>query len=116
MVKPGGTGSPAFVISARPAPLPPRSSFILPFPSALPPPKKYTYWTFLDCGTDLEWGSVTGVALILAVSLGCRLAILSFDFNQFYRTDGLKSNAEHENALILLHRNMQCKIAVTCVL
>ena len=37
---PGGTGRPALVISARPAPLPPRSSFILPLPSALPPPKK----------------------------------------------------------------------------
>ena len=43
MVKPGGTGRPALVISARPAPLPPRSSFILPLPSALPPPKEKTY-------------------------------------------------------------------------
>src|SRR6202795_526406 len=45
MVKPGGTGNPALVISARPAPLPPSTSFILPLPSALPPPKKYTYFT-----------------------------------------------------------------------
>ena len=44
MVKPGGTGRPALVISASPAPLPPRTSFILPLPSALPPPKKYTYF------------------------------------------------------------------------
>src|ERR1700682_5199432 len=44
IVKPGGTGSPALVISARPAPLPPRSSFILPLPSALPPPKEKTYF------------------------------------------------------------------------
>src|ERR1700732_2462643 len=43
MVNPGGTGRPAFVISAKPAPLPPRSSFILPLPSALPPPKEKTY-------------------------------------------------------------------------
>src|SRR3954468_12947116 len=43
MVKPGGTGSPALLISARPAPLPPRTSFILPLPSALPPPNEYTY-------------------------------------------------------------------------
>ena len=28
MVKPGGTGMPMVVISARPAPLPPRTSFI----------------------------------------------------------------------------------------
>src|ERR1700685_3687517 len=48
MVNPGGTGRPAFVISARPAPLPPRTSFILPLPSALPPPKEYTY--FVDVG------------------------------------------------------------------
>ena len=39
-VKPGGTGSPALVISARPAPLPPRVSFMSLLPSALPPPKK----------------------------------------------------------------------------
>src|SRR5215471_16904511 len=43
MVKPGGTGTPAFVISARPAPLPPSTSFMFPCPSACPSPKKYTY-------------------------------------------------------------------------
>ena len=42
MVNPGGTGSPALVISARPAPLPPSRSFIVRSPSALPLPKKYT--------------------------------------------------------------------------
>ena len=36
MVKPGGTGRPAFVISASPAPLPPSRSFIVRLPSALP--------------------------------------------------------------------------------
>jgi hypothetical protein len=41
---PGGTGMPRLVISARPAPLPPSSSFIVPLPSALPSPKKYTYF------------------------------------------------------------------------
>jgi ClpP class serine protease len=44
MVKPGGTGRPALVISARPAPLPPRTSFILPLPSARPAPKENTYF------------------------------------------------------------------------
>ena len=39
IVKPGGTGTPALLISARPEPLPPRISFIFPSPSALPPPK-----------------------------------------------------------------------------
>ena len=42
MVNPGGTGIPRFDISARFAPFPPRSDFILAEPSALPPPKKYT--------------------------------------------------------------------------
>src|SRR4051794_37373772 len=42
MVNPGGTGSPALVISARPEPLPPSVSFIVRSPSAFPLPKKYT--------------------------------------------------------------------------
>ena len=33
-------GTPAFVISARPAPFPPSVSFMSLLPSALPPPKK----------------------------------------------------------------------------
>src|SRR5467141_4979855 len=45
MVNPGGTGSPALLISASPAPLPPSTSFIFTLPSALPPPKEYTYFT-----------------------------------------------------------------------
>ena len=44
ILKPGGTGSPAFVISARPAPLPPSRSFMLRLPSAFPLPKKYAYF------------------------------------------------------------------------
>src|SRR5438128_10170235 len=44
IVNPGGTGNPALVISARPAPLPPSRSFISRLPSALPLPKKYTYF------------------------------------------------------------------------
>src|SRR5580692_9994662 len=47
MVNPGGTGNPAFVISANPAPLPPSTSFILPLPSALPPPNEKTYLVLL---------------------------------------------------------------------
>src|SRR5580704_13387568 len=48
MVKPGGTGSPALVISASPEPLPPSRSFMFRLPSALPDPKKYT--CFLPVG------------------------------------------------------------------
>src|SRR6478609_6100110 len=42
MVNPGGTGSPMRHISARFAPLPPSSGFIVPLPSVLRP-KRYTY-------------------------------------------------------------------------
>src|ERR1700692_2614876 len=42
MVKPGGTGRPALVISAKPEPLPPSRSFMFRLPSALPDPKKKT--------------------------------------------------------------------------
>ena len=44
IVKPGGTGRPAFVISASPAPFPPRSSRIFALPSALPFAKRYTHF------------------------------------------------------------------------
>src|SRR5882762_7481561 len=66
IVKPGGTGSPALVISARPAPLPPRTSFIFPLPSALPPPKEYTY--FVAAGfVDADFVSA-GFVSIMPVS------------------------------------------------
>ena len=38
--EPGGTGTPALLISARPAPLPPSTSFMVPSPSAVPPPNE----------------------------------------------------------------------------
>src|SRR5260221_4154126 len=50
IVKPGGTGRPAFVISARPEPLPPSRSFMWRLPSALPPPKKKTFLRWLVAG------------------------------------------------------------------
>src|SRR3990172_7350117 len=50
IVKPGGTGMPRLVISARSHPFPPRRSRIPADPSAFPPPKKYTYLTI---GRDL---------------------------------------------------------------
>jgi hypothetical protein len=43
MVNPGGTGSPMRHISARFAPLPPSSGFIVPLPSVFLP-KRYTYF------------------------------------------------------------------------
>src|SRR5688572_14056482 len=42
IVKPGGTGRPMLVMSARFAPFPPSRSFISARPSPLPAPKKYT--------------------------------------------------------------------------
>ncbi len=38
IVNPGGTGTPARLISARPEPFPPSVSFMVPSPSAVPPP------------------------------------------------------------------------------
>src|SRR5436305_1800778 len=60
MVKPGGTGSPARVISATPAPLPPSSFFISAVPSDFPAPKKYTYWIPGFFG-ETGWSEVTGM-------------------------------------------------------
>ncbi len=54
MVKPGGTGRPAAVMSARPCPLPPRISLAAAsvgaalMPSALPAPKKKTRLAIVD--------------------------------------------------------------------
>src|ERR1035438_9933757 len=59
MVNPGGTGKPAFVISARPAPLPPRTSFMRPLPSAEPPPKKYTY---LVAAVEVEFAAANSTS------------------------------------------------------
>src|SRR6185437_1981618 len=70
MVNPGGTGRPALVISASPAPLPPSTSFILPSPSALPPPNEYTYLVPL---VFVSFFSVSGsviVAIILPLFRG----------------------------------------------
>src|SRR5512136_1948631 len=49
IVKPGGTGRPALVISARPEPFPPSTSFIVRSPSALPFANAYTYFFTAFC-------------------------------------------------------------------
>src|ERR1035438_10534417 len=69
LVKPGGTGRPALVISARPAPLPPRSSRILPLPSADPLPKKKTYWegARVFCSWPIAWELVEVVLILFSV-------------------------------------------------
>src|ERR1700693_3198922 len=62
MVKPGGTGTPARLISAKPAPLPPRTSFILPSPSAFPPPNAYTcFFINIDLPFCHDLGEVSHV-------------------------------------------------------
>src|SRR5690242_4509014 len=68
MVKPGGTGSPAFVISDSPAPLPPSRSFILPLPSG----NKYTHlwlaaWPF--------WSVPVAAAGLVAVVMNISFVI-----------------------------------------
>src|SRR5215212_2228636 len=55
MVKPAGTGMPILHISARLAPLPPSSSFILPSPSADLPPKEYTYFALMFVRREKVW-------------------------------------------------------------
>src|ERR1051326_6791614 len=45
MVKPGGTGRPMRLISARLAPFPPSKGFMLPSPSAFLFPNKSTYFS-----------------------------------------------------------------------
>ena len=54
-VKPGGTGRPIPAISARLAPLPPRRFFISLLPSAVPAPKKYTYFFAIGCLLTNKW-------------------------------------------------------------
>src|SRR4030088_2479091 len=95
IVKPGGTGSPAFVISASPAPLPPRTSFILPLPSALPPPKKYTY--FVVAGFVAVIFVSAGFVLMMPVSgrvvvaIGVLVLISEMLFRRCYFVDSLPS-------------------------
>src|SRR5262245_11399202 len=66
IVNPGGTGSPAFVISARPEPLPPSRSFMLRLPSAFPLPKKYTCCR--DLGFEVRDLSAARFAAFFAIS------------------------------------------------
>src|SRR3954454_24156871 len=53
MVKPGGTGSPMRLISARLAPFPPSSGFMVPLPAAFLLPNEYTYFR------DFEFIAIT---------------------------------------------------------
>src|ERR687892_1412478 len=80
IVKPGGTGSPALVISARPEPLPPSVSFIVRSPSALPAPKKYTYLPALP---PLRGVAAALTALTNAFATEPFLAVFPFDFRVF---------------------------------
>src|SRR5208282_711443 len=80
MVKPGGTGRPAFVISARPAPLPPRTSFILPLPSALPPPKKYTYCVVAGFAA----GGFVAAGFTSIIPVSGRVVVAMYGSSSFY--------------------------------
>src|SRR5207302_9726663 len=75
--KPGGTGMPRAVISASPAPLPPRRSLPRPAPSATPFPKKkirFTEPASLMVGSDgfrpLGFALRTRIASFLHDDLG----------------------------------------------
>src|SRR5208282_6549539 len=79
IVNPGGTGRPRFVISANPAPLPPRTSFIFPLPSALPPPKEYTYLVAPGfaalISVGLEFAVFDSVVFVSAISASGRVVV-----------------------------------------
>ena len=64
IVKPGGTGMPRLVISASSQPLPPSRLRSALDPSALPPPKEYTYFAM-------------GAVAVLGTGLGTRLVTLA---------------------------------------
>src|SRR5580700_1793936 len=100
MVKPGGTGRPAFVISASPAPLPPRTSFILPLPSALPPPNEYTYFVlagFVAAG----FVSVMRVSGRVVVAIGSLSLIFRRYFVVVVFVDSLPSVTISEKSAIV---------------
>src|SRR5262245_52060417 len=71
MVKPGGTGNPMRHISARLAPLPPSSGFIVPLPSVFVP-KRYTYLPDFAAADDVFRASflATFTTLLSCLALG----------------------------------------------
>src|SRR4051794_30810370 len=92
MVNPGGTGNPMRHISARLAPLPPSSGFIVPLPSVLRP-KRYTYFPplfaeraacvvfldFADCFEGAGFAAAFFRASVLAITV--RFAPVSGDLH-----------------------------------
>src|SRR6184192_1137548 len=97
MVKPGGTGNPALVISARPAPLPPRSSFILPLPSAFPPPKEYTYLVAL-LAAFFEGDSVSGIVSVAMNAFVLFYEVFDSAFPKFCHSDRRRSFARERSS------------------
>src|SRR6187402_2819441 len=87
IVNPAGTGRPAFVISARPAPLPPSVSFIVRLPSALPFPKKYTNF-FADVFAPLAF-VVVAFAFFFAITFSTPTFPLPVRFQTHLLTEGL---------------------------
>ena len=72
MVNPGGTGTPAFDISASPAPLPPSTSRMRALPSARPSPNKKMYGSAAGWLAPSEAASAadrSSVAFVIRTSL-----------------------------------------------
>ena len=68
IVKPGGTGTPSRVISARFAPFPPSTSFMSPRPCACPSPKEKTLRAPLRVGFARGFFAPAGFARTLTAS------------------------------------------------
>src|SRR5690606_9512825 len=77
MVKPGGTGRPRLLISARLAPLPPKRSRMSARPSALPSPKAYTHLPL----TGREALRLAGRAAARLTARGFTALVLIFAFS-----------------------------------
>src|SRR5215471_1411887 len=102
MVNPGGTGRPALVISARPAPLPPRTSFILPLPSALPPPNEYTY--LVAAGLFVVFFSFTSASGRVIVAID--KSFVSSDSNSLKTAEKRYCTAATESAVPQFRRDV----------
>src|SRR2546421_6821751 len=105
MVKPAGTGRPMLVISARLAPLPPRRFFMSALPSALPPPKKYTYFGMVHILFNVGESRPPGICV-----LPCNLEIVRGGVQR--NAIGTRKSIRRPNVLGLVKRSKVMKTAL----
>src|ERR1017187_10109083 len=110
MVKPGGTGRPTLVISASPEPLPPRTSFILPLPSALPPPKEYTYFVVVGFASMISASGRVVVAIYRSSFLFRRFLTFGHDLGEVrdrgeFLNHGLQQSQAIGTEILVVHHD-----------